>query len=46
MVADGEPFLNTGARIDYRDDGMARVAEERFDYGALCHAHARAGHIV
>lgn len=32
MFVDGEPLERTNARIDYRDDGLARIADERFDY--------------
>lgn len=32
VMADGAPVLYSGATIDYRDDGLARVSDERFDY--------------
>lgn len=32
IFVDGEPLMRTNARIDYRDDGLARIADERFDY--------------
>lgn len=32
VTADGAPVLYSTATIDYRDDGMARVSDERFDF--------------
>lgn len=32
IFVDGETLERTNAHIDYRDDGVARIADERFDY--------------
>ncbi len=32
VLEDGEPLMLSFAHIDYRDDGVARVSDERFDY--------------
>lgn len=32
VTADGAPVLASAASIDYRDDGLARVSDERFDF--------------
>ena len=32
VTADGAPLLFSSASIDYRDDGLARVSDERFDF--------------
>lgn len=32
VFQDGEPLVTSFANVDYRDDGMARVSDERFDY--------------
>ncbi|HET9095514.1 MAG TPA: hypothetical protein VFN37_02535 [Candidatus Baltobacteraceae bacterium] len=35
ITDDDESLLRSAAHIDYRDDGMARVADERFDYAPI-----------
>jgi hypothetical protein len=35
MFVDGETLLRTDAHIDYRDDGVARVSDERFHFVPL-----------
>lgn len=32
VTADGSPVFTSAAAIDYRDDGLARVSDERFDF--------------
>lgn len=34
VLADGEPLINTNVNVAYRDDGVARIADERFNYDA------------
>ena len=32
IMQDGVPLVSSFANVDYRDDGVARVSDERFDY--------------
>lgn len=40
---DGAPIIASIAHIDYRDDGLARVSDERFDYEPYFTRHAEPG---
>jgi len=40
---DGEPVLRSTANVAYRDDGVARVADERFNYEPIVTMHAEPG---
>lgn len=40
---DGTPVLRSTAHIDYRDDGVARVSDERFNYHPFVTSHTEPG---
>lgn len=40
---DGAPVLRSMAHVDYRDDGVARVADERFNFEPIITRHAEPG---
>lgn len=43
VTADGGPVLFSLAHVDYRDDGSARVLDERFNYLPIYTKHAEPG---
>lgn len=43
VTADSAPLLISFAQVDYRDDGVARVSDERFDYEPFVTRHAEPG---
>jgi hypothetical protein len=43
VTADREPLLMSLAQVDYRDDGVARVSDERFNYTPFVTRHAEPG---
>ncbi|HKU67219.1 MAG TPA: hypothetical protein VJP85_05555 [Candidatus Baltobacteraceae bacterium] len=40
---DGNPVLRSTAHVDYRDDGIARVSDERFNFEPFVTHHAEPG---
>jgi hypothetical protein len=43
ITADREPLLMSLAQVDYRDDGIARVSDERFNYIPFITRHTEPG---
>lgn len=43
ITADRRPLLISFAHVDYRDDGLARVSDERFNYEPFVTRHAEPG---
>ena len=43
VTADRQPLLISFAQVDYRDDGVARVSDARFDYEPFVTRHAEPG---
>ncbi len=43
VTADNQPLLYSSAHVDYRDDGVARVEDERFDYRPYLTRYAEPG---
>lgn len=43
VFQDGAPLVSSFANVDYRDDGVARVSDERFDYQPFLTRRAEPG---
>lgn len=43
VIGDDEPLIDSLAHIDYRDDGVARILDQRFNYFPIHTRHAEPG---